>query len=273
MSSDKTEVTPKRPASDLPPLPRLESTYTQIIGRAIHAAKQRTGLTQRIRSATRELLAIVPHTRQQWRGLSTLGKVLTVVALLATGSGSTLLFLQLFGSGNVERLRAEARASLEAKDYVEAKRLLHLIAGSPEGLSAVDRSQLVAPVQAGLEQVQRELQKQTQDAAAAGRFDDALVALDSLDKAGLIPEWSAFARAEVLRSARRHSEALAAYARFLEMAPKHERADDALFWQAAEGRELGQTDVAKAALNRLLSEYPDTNFKTSARRWLAELGN
>src|SRR5689334_15217246 len=100
MAKPKTRTSVRSAKDDLPPMPRFESTYTQIIGRAIDAAKKRSGFTQRVRSATRELLAIVPHTKERWSALSVLGKMLTVVVLLALGSGATLAFTRLWGSGN-----------------------------------------------------------------------------------------------------------------------------------------------------------------------------
>jgi tetratricopeptide (TPR) repeat protein len=271
MAPDNTRVDPRGKGDDLPALPRLESTYTQIIGRAISAAKVRTGLTQRLRSATRELMALVPHTKTRFSMLSVMGKVAVVVILLAIGSGSTLLAGRLFGSGSPEGLRQRVRQALGSQEYVEAKRLLHLLAASSDGLSAVDRFQLLAPTQAGLDRMQRELQKQAQDHAAAGHFDEALAVLDSMDKAALAPEWVAFTRGEILRSARRHAESIVAYKNFLDMAPESDRADDALFWQASAHKELGQNAEAKKTIETLLERHPNTNFKSSAKRWLTEL--
>lgn len=260
---DKTKV-------EAPPLPRLESTYSVILQRAIAAAKQRTGLTQRLRSATRELAALVPHARAQFRGMSLGGKIATVVVLLTAGAVSALGGAYVFGHPSPERLRARVQARLASGDFVGAKDALTELRQA-SALTDADRWQLVAPVEAGMLELRQRLQHQLVRQRAADRWDEALGTLDEMERAGFAGEWMLFTRAELLRLSGRAEVARPYYGRYRELYPNTEQADDALFWEAAARNDSGDRAAAKQLLQQLLERYPGTNFKSSARRLLAEL--
>jgi len=274
--SSRTKVSPpppqksKAPGDKLPPLPPLHSTYTRIIVGAIMSARGESGFTRRVKAATRQLAAMVPATKEHFNALSLLGKALTVALLLALGGGLTYGGL-LLRAPSPEQLRQDIRATLASGDFVKARRLLERLRNATGGLKEGDRWQLEAPVEAALEKQRKALQAGIEVEAKAGRWAAALVKLDDLDSTGFAPEWAMYIRAEVLRLAGRSGEAIDYYGRYVQLYPGTERTDDALFWEAAMLRDAGKTKEAKELLARLLAEYPGTNFKSSAKRLLAEI--
>lgn len=256
--------------AEAPPLPRLESTYSVILQRAIAAAKQRTGLTQRLRSATRELAALVPHARAHFRGMPLGGKIATVVVLLTIGATLALAATYFLGRPSPERLRARVQARLTAGDFIGAKDVLTELRQT-SALTDADRWQLVAPVEAGMLKLRQRLQRQIERQREAAHWDEALGTLDEMERAGFAGDWMLFTRAELLRLSGRAEAARPYYVRYRELYPSTEQADDALFWEAAIRKEAGDRAVAKQLLRQLLAQYPGTNFKSSARRLLAEL--
>ncbi len=270
-SPKKSGRTKVKPSKDLPTLPRLESTYTQIIVRAMRSARGEKTFTQRVAGFTRELKAMVPVTRQKWRGLSLLGKALTLIITFGLGAGSAVLALQWSASQDPAVLRARLSEKIEAKDWTAAKKLLHALASTSEGLSDSDRVYFVTPIQNALNKEQQKLEARLEKAVATKAWNEALAILEEAERLDAKPEWTVWQTAEVLRSAGRSGDAISAYERYFQVFPTSDRADDALFWQAEGLKNAGDPAGARRALERLLNDYPGSDFKSSAKRWLQEL--
>lgn len=254
-----------RKKGDLPTLPRFESTYSVIVQRAIEAAKEPRGFTQRVKAATRELAAVVPLTRERYRALSTARKLLTALLLLAVGAGVT--YGVVAHRRRPEHLRALARAHLAAGDVVAAKDAVALLRQAGP-LGDGDRLELVASVDAGMQKLRAQVQHRLDEQRAAGRFEEALTVLDELERDGFSGEAMLYARADLLRQAGREARARPFFLRYTELYPTSDRADDALYWAAEALAHEGDRAGMRAVLERLLAEYPGTNFKVSARRLL-----
>ena len=269
----KSKPNPTRTRKDkteLPPMPKLESTYSRIVQRAMDAAKVRSGFTERVRAATRELAALVPHTRERFRAMSLLGKVLTVLVLLTLGASLGAGGFLLWSRPDPARLRAAALAKIAAGDFVAAKELLGDLRKSG-AFGREDRLRLEAPVAAGMQKLRQRLQAQLEAHKSAQAWPEALHALDEMERAGFTGEAMLLARADMLRQAGRRAEARAYYERYVELYPTSDSADDALFWQAELLKTSGDAAAARKVLERLVADYPGSNFKVSARRWLDEL--
>ncbi len=264
-NADRTE-----PRKVVEPLPRLESTYSVIIQRAVSAAKARSGLTQRIKAATQELRALVPHTRRRFSALSWAGKIATVLVLVSLGAALALGGVRLLGRRGPAELRAAIADRMAAGDWVAAKDLVGELRATG-ALTDADRLQLVTGVESGMQKLRADLQRKVQEHEGAARWDDALASLDAMERAGFSGEWMLFSRAEILRLAGRSGQARAYYARYAELYPATDRADDALFWSAEAAAREGDRAAARRALERLLAAYPGSNFRQSARRMLGEL--
>ncbi len=265
--------TPRGPNDTLPSLPRLESTYSRIIERAIAAVREEQGFGGKLRGFTRQMAALGGHTRQQFRTLPPAKRRGVSIGLVAAGAVLALAGYHVFWRQSPGELRRSIEADLAANRFLAAKHTLDLLTARTGGLSPDDRWKLAAPIQAWTDKRAGELLEIIDARRRAQRWDDALEALAELEQLGVEIELALFTHAEVLRAAGRHEEAALHYARYARVFPTTGESDDALFWQALMHKELGDRARTRAVLHELLEKYPRSNFATSTRRLLDELGN
>jgi TolA-binding protein len=133
-------------------------------------------------------------------------------------------------------------------------------------------SEVVGRYKAELATAQGQLAAQerqkTEQEFRAGRFQAAVeaagraAALEPLDADTL------FLQAEALRRASGLTEAADIYAALIARFPADPRVDDALYWLAEQRLAAGRRDDARAFYERIIADFPKSNFRKSARRRL-----
>ena len=240
-------------------VPFYDGSYYRIVTRVFEAAK----------GATREAKALGTHTKKRFSALGLVAKVLVAVLLVGLGAAAAV-GAYLLMSPNEARLREHVRAQLAAGELVKAQASLERLRGVVGGLSAADRRGLADPLRAKLEQQAKKLRRDIEASARAGAYDQARAGLDALEELGTDAPYVLFTRGDVLRAAKK-PEATDAYARFIELYPDSDKADDAMFWQALMAKEEGDAAHATAVLEDLLERFPQSNFARSSKSLLAEL--
>ncbi|MBI3179687.1 MAG: tetratricopeptide repeat protein [Deltaproteobacteria bacterium] len=261
------------PNDTLPTLPRLESTYSRIIERAIQAVREERGLAGKLRGVTRQMAALGGHTRQQFRELPPAKRAGVSLGLLVVGAALALVAYHLLFRASPDELRRAIAADIAASRFVAAKHTLDELSARTGGLSPDDRWKLAAPIQAWTDKRASELLEIIEARRRTKRWDDALAALLELEQLGVEIELALFTHAEVLRAAGRREEAAEYYARYARIFPATHESDDALFWQALMHKELGEDARSRVVLRELLEKYPRSNFATSGKRLLGELNS
>jgi tetratricopeptide (TPR) repeat protein len=250
-------------------VPFYDGSYYLLATRLVDAVRRETGIANKLKGATREARAIGSHTRRRFSALGLIGKLLTAALLVGLGAGVAAGAYFYLLRPNPSALREDVRAHLALGQLVEARRDLEALRVAVGDLSPKDRAELAEPLRARLDSQARLLRREVGN--ARGHPERALAALDKLDALDADPRWALFTRAEVLRAGKLPG-ANAAYARFVELYPDSDQADDALFWQALIARDDGRSGDARALCTALLTRYPRSNFRKASERMLAELG-
>jgi TolA-binding protein len=105
----------------------------------------------------------------------------------------------------------------------------------------------------------------------AKRYSEAIEAGDQLVKMGDLHPDSLWAIGESLRLVGKLPEAALHYETFGREFPNDDRVDDALFWRAEFLATSGDRTGARALYKLLLSEYPSSDLRRSAKKRLASL--
>ena len=268
----KKKTPPKQPKKSAPAdMPRLESTYTRIVLRAISSVKQEPSFKQKMRGLTQEVKALGKHTQQRYSALSVLGKIVAAVLLIGVGMGIAYGGYMLFVKPDPDALRAEIKTLIAEEDYIEAKRRLDRLTAIPGAITRADRRRLVAPINKWFDIRSEDLFEKVDAERAKKNWEGALEALRELEDIDADTEWTMFTTAQVLREAGRSDEAISYYRDYIAAYPETEESDDALFWQALIYKDQGRLEKARELLQQLIDDYDDSNFSTSTRRLLEEL--
>lgn len=251
-------------------IPFYDGSFYLMVTHFVQAVKGETGLANKLKGATREARAIGSQTRTRFSAMGFVGKLLAGVLLVALGAGVAGGAYYYFVRPDPASLRRDVRAHLAQGELVKARRELEALGVALGELTPGDRAELAEPLRARLEAQARKLRRDAEYNARLGRHPRALAALDELDALGTDARWALFTRAEVLRAAKL-PEASATYARFIELYPTSDQADDALFWQALIAKDGGRAADARALCEALLAKHPKSNFRKASERMLAEL--
>lgn len=251
-------------------IPFYDGSYYLLVTQMFDGVKRETGFANKLRGATHGLTAIGTHTKKRFSALSLLGKLATVLLLVALGAGLAAGGYVLFVRRDAGALRASAGGHLAKGELLEARRDLEALRVAAGGLSRADRETLAEPLRARIEAQARRLRQEVEASAKGGNRERALAALDRLDALEVDARWALYTRAELLRAGKRPGAA-DAYEKFAALYPDSDQADDALYWQALLAREAGHAAEAKKLCETLLWKYPKSNFRTASDRMLAEL--
>jgi tetratricopeptide (TPR) repeat protein len=224
-----------------------------------------------VRGLTREVAALGIHTKHRFDALTIFGKLLTSLILMAVG-GALALGGYVLKRPSADSIRQQIRIHTATQNWLAAKEDLERLRTVQERLTEEDRFTLAAPVQAGLQKVAAALFDDVAAARRVKKWDDALAKVDELERLGIETRRTVFTHAEILRFAGRPAEAARQYARYVRLFPDTEETDDALFWHALILKDQGDIKGARALLEQIVVKFPGSNFLTSTKRILEDMG-